>query len=406
MNTGFPSPRSRRNSADRPCGGCNACTAGDHENVATDPFKCSIAGLTSLSAIIIPRRMAAFQGVNIDAEDPGWCRKRLVRYQMSGGAKLQVRVAEVVEVNELIKRFGCVSRDGSALPAFSGGAHTVVEMDDHGTREAESLFALSDPEDRSGYEISVRRDDVGRGGFALHARHVVAGDEMTLSYPSICSRWTTGEEAPDDRGRDRDYSVPGADRADGAFWRAVRAALFGPVKAAWRLYGPADGGASDRVHCYFDDQKQMIDLKKVLEKSADWHASLRCGPKGMIGWVLATARGWAGRSRPCTTTEFLAPGTGLPFQVGAWRQWQDHHRRHHAEPAGGDGGRGVDAPYLCRGGACGQCRNKRSQMRRHDPATATTGCRRKEQASNQKIMPCVSRASRARPSSSTDRRRR
>ena len=53
---------------------------------------------------------------------------------MSGGAKLQVRVAEVVEVNELIKRFRFVARDGSDLPALSGGSHTVVEMDDQGTR--------------------------------------------------------------------------------------------------------------------------------------------------------------------------------------------------------------------------------------------------------------------------------
>ena len=82
---------------------------------------------------------------------------------MSGGAKLQVRVAEVVEVNELIKRFRFVTRDGSALPAFSGGAHTVVEMDDHGTRRLNPYSLMSDPEDRTGYEISVRRDDVGRG---------------------------------------------------------------------------------------------------------------------------------------------------------------------------------------------------------------------------------------------------
>ena len=60
---------------------------------------------------------------------------------MSGGAKLQVRVAEVVEVNELIKRFRFVSRDGSDLPAFSGGAHTVVEMDDHGTLSAAMMWA-------------------------------------------------------------------------------------------------------------------------------------------------------------------------------------------------------------------------------------------------------------------------
>ena len=39
---------------------------------------------------------------------------------MSGGAKLQVRVAEIVEVNELIKRFRFVARDGSDLAGFLG----------------------------------------------------------------------------------------------------------------------------------------------------------------------------------------------------------------------------------------------------------------------------------------------
>jgi hypothetical protein len=34
---------------------------------------------------------------------------------MSGGVKLEVKVAEVVEVNALIKRFRFVSRDGAAL---------------------------------------------------------------------------------------------------------------------------------------------------------------------------------------------------------------------------------------------------------------------------------------------------
>ena len=39
---------------------------------------------------------------------------------MSGGAKLQVRVAEVVPVTDLVTRFRFVARDGSDLPAFSG----------------------------------------------------------------------------------------------------------------------------------------------------------------------------------------------------------------------------------------------------------------------------------------------
>ena len=53
--------------------------------------------------------------------------------------RLPVIVTEVVEVNSLIKRFRFVREDGGLMPGFSGGAHTVVEMDDNGTR---SLLVL------------------------------------------------------------------------------------------------------------------------------------------------------------------------------------------------------------------------------------------------------------------------
>ncbi|NBQ38545.1 MAG: hypothetical protein EBU34_01885 [Alphaproteobacteria bacterium] len=41
------------------------------ENVRTDPFKCSHCGLHLFVRDHYSRRLAAFQGVNIDAEDPG-----------------------------------------------------------------------------------------------------------------------------------------------------------------------------------------------------------------------------------------------------------------------------------------------------------------------------------------------
>ena len=78
-----------------------------------------------------------------------------------GAPKQDVIVTEVVAVNDLIKRFRFVRADGAAMPAFSGGAHVVIEMYDHGTRRLNPYSLMSDPEDRSGYEISVRRDDVG-----------------------------------------------------------------------------------------------------------------------------------------------------------------------------------------------------------------------------------------------------
>ena len=89
-----------------------------------------------------------------------------------GAPKIPVRVAEVVQVNDLIKRFRFVRRDGGLMPSFSGGAHVVLEMDIQGVRRLNPYSLMGDPADRSGYSISVRRDDLGRGG-SLHLHRAV-----------------------------------------------------------------------------------------------------------------------------------------------------------------------------------------------------------------------------------------
>ena len=72
MGTGFPHSaiqKEHRGSTVRrvQCVHCKGVT----ENVATDPFVCSHCGLNLFVRDHYSRRMAAFQGVNIDAEDPG-----------------------------------------------------------------------------------------------------------------------------------------------------------------------------------------------------------------------------------------------------------------------------------------------------------------------------------------------
>ncbi len=51
------------------------------ENVATDPFRCSHCGLNLFVRDHYSRRIAAFQGVNIDAEDPGQVPEPVVRFK-------------------------------------------------------------------------------------------------------------------------------------------------------------------------------------------------------------------------------------------------------------------------------------------------------------------------------------
>jgi dimethylamine monooxygenase subunit C len=50
------------------------------ENVRTDPFQCSHCGLWLFVRDHYSRRIAAFQGVNIDAEDPGQVPTPVVRF--------------------------------------------------------------------------------------------------------------------------------------------------------------------------------------------------------------------------------------------------------------------------------------------------------------------------------------
>ena len=72
MSTGLPFAavqKEHRGSTVRrvQCVHCKGIT----ENVATDPFTCSHCGLNLFVRDHYSRRIAAFQGVNIDAEDPG-----------------------------------------------------------------------------------------------------------------------------------------------------------------------------------------------------------------------------------------------------------------------------------------------------------------------------------------------
>jgi dimethylamine monooxygenase subunit B len=310
---------------------------------------------------------------------------------MSGGAKLTLRVASVVAVNDLVTRFRFESLDGSILPAFSGGAHVVVEMDDHGTRRLNPYSLMSDPADRSGYEISVRRDDQGRGGSLFMHRHVTPGMEMVLSYP-------VNLFPLDSRAR-KHLMIAGGIGITPFLAQIAQLAQFGGrfdlhYAARNRALGAymdrLTAAHPDRVQCYFDDEKQTIDLSRVLSMQPIGTHLYVCGPKGMITWVLSTAAamGWPGHA--LHSEEFIAPGTGLPFSVELAASGKTITVGSTQSLLEAMEAAGVDAPYLCRGGACGQCEttvHKCDGLILHRDHWLTP----EEHAEGRKIMPCVSR---------------
>ncbi len=310
---------------------------------------------------------------------------------MSGGAKLNVRVAEVVQVNALIKRFRFVNRDGSPMPAFSAGAHTVVEMDDNGTRRLNPYSLMSDPEDRAGYEISVRRDDVGRGGSLYMHSHVKPGMEMVLGYP-------VNLFALDSRARKHLMIAGGIGITPFLAQIAQLSHLGGKFELHYSARSKPLGAYMDRltaahpdrVHCYFDDEQQTIDLARTLSMQPLGTHLYVCGPKGMINWVLSTAAKMGWPAHALHHEEFLAPGTGKPFEVELAASKKTITVGTAQSLLEAMEAAGVDAPYLCRGGACGQCetnvlRCDGKLLHRDHWLTP------EDHASGQKIMPCVSR---------------
>ena len=310
---------------------------------------------------------------------------------MSGGAKLAVRVAEVVPVNALIKRFHFVSRDGGRLPAFSGGSHVVVEMDDQGHRRLNPYSLMSDPEDRSGYAISVRRDDAGRGGSLFMHDQVGPGMDMVISHPLNLF--------PLDTRAKKHLMIAGGIgitpflaqigqvcQLGGRFelHYAARNRGLGAYMAELRA------GHGDRVHCYFDDEGMVIDLKGLLNRQPIGTHLYVCGPKGMLAWVRATAGAAGWPVGAVHFEEFLAPGTGQVFTVELALSGKTVTVGTHQSLLEAIEAAGVDAPYLCRGGACGQCETNvlkcNGQLIHRDHWLTP-----EDLAAGQKIMPCVSR---------------
>lgn len=309
----------------------------------------------------------------------------------AGTEKIDVIVTDIVKLNDLVTRFKFERSDGSMLPTFSGGAHTVVEMQDGGITRLNPYSLMSDPMDQSAYTISVRRDDEGRGGSLFMHKNVRKGDQMVISYP-------VNLFSLDLRARKHLMLAGGIgitpflaqikqlDRLGGHFelHYACR------TKGLGAYVDELTSNHPNNVHVYYDDQKQAIQLKQLLEGQPLGTHIYVCGPKGMIEWVRQTATDLGWPREAIHYEEFLAPQSGKPFQVRLAKSGITVDVGEHESLLEAIERAGVDAPYLCRGGACGQCETNVVEFdgsfvhRDHWLEDDDRAC-------GKKIMPCVSR---------------
>ena len=319
----------------------------------------------------------------------------------SAKPKLDVVVSAIVDVTDEIKRFEFQRRDGQDFPPFSGGAHVVVEMDDDGTRRLNPYSLMSNPADTSTYAISVRRDDVGRGGSLFLHKKLKQGDTLQLSMPNNLFAL--------DRTATKHLMVAGGigitpflsqikqlKAQKGRFGTAGKADFelhyFTRERAKTAYLDDLTDDALVSLTTYFDNEDPDRDLTGVMARQPLGTHLYVCGPKPMIDIVIAQARSVGWPEENIHHEEFVAPQPGKPFTVELSVSGLTVNVGERQSLLEAIEEAGVDAPYMCRGGACGQCETKIVACDgdiEHNDHWLTD----EQRANKEAIMPCMSRFS-------------
>lgn len=308
---------------------------------------------------------------------------------MRQAAGLRVRVAEVTDIDSLTRRFRLVSADGGRLPAFSAGSHTVVTIDDRGTRRMNAYSLASDPLDTTAYAICVRRDDTGRGGSLAMHRTVRPGHLLTLTMP--VNLFPIHQRAR------RHLLIAGGigvtpfiaylaqlarANADFELHHVVRSAALA------RNLLPAPH--MERIHVYRSDLGERIDLpRRLAEQPIGTHLYV-CGPEGMITATLDAARDAGWPEGALHHERFQSSSIGGAFRVELHNSGRIVDVAENQSLLDALEAAGIDVPWSCRGGACGRCETaviRADGEILHRDHWLTPG----QRAAGNTIMPCVSR---------------
>lgn len=95
---------------------------------------------------------------------------------MSDYQMFEAVVRDVEQITPLVKRFTLVSPTGAPLPAFSGGSHIIVQMQDGEQRYSNAYSLMSSPLDTSSWQIAVRLESPSKGGSRFMHQRVRPGN--------------------------------------------------------------------------------------------------------------------------------------------------------------------------------------------------------------------------------------
>lgn len=309
--------------------------------------------------------------------------------------ELQLKVAARSQATAQIVCFDLVAVDGTALPAFSAGAHIDVHLPGNLIRQY-SLY--NDSTERQRYCIAVLREPASRGGSAFLCDRLKVGDTLAASAPR--------NHFPLRHAR---YSLllgggigitPLLSMA-GHLWRGgsdfvlhyynptrARAAFVDEISAApWAA----------RAQLHFSDEAGSARqrLADLLARIDDYTHIYACGPAGFVEHVIRCAAQTGLEERqihyePFALPESLKPNyDGPAFQVKLRSTGKVYVIPANEPPTRALERQGVRIPVSCEEGNCGTCL---TGVLEGVPDHRDVYLDKAEHARSRQFLPCCSRA--------------
>lgn len=302
---------------------------------------------------------------------------------------MEVRVASVTDVAPRIREFR-LAPVAEPLPAFSPGAHVVVEMAgaDKTYRNAYSL--MSDPFNPESYGIAVRLQDQSRGGSVYMHTRVKEGDILRITPPAnlFAPYWAAKKHILVAGGVGitpfMSY-LPEMQRRGADF--ELHYLFRGTQTGAYR--GQLAEELGERFFSYDSDAGEACDVKTLLARMTPGTHLYICGPESLIQAVQAEAEARGIPAGFIHYEEFAAPRPGKPFTVKLAATGQEVLVDEDSSMLEALEAAGVEVENMCRGGVCGRCVTR---VLEGTPEHRDEFLSAEEKSRNDCVMPCVSRA--------------
>ncbi|HWT36641.1 MAG TPA: PDR/VanB family oxidoreductase [Paraburkholderia sp.] len=312
---------------------------------------------------------------------------------MNASRTIPVRVARVERVTQDVRRFTLECASGGRLPAYSAGSHVVVTMRGK-ERIWRNAYSLTTPAGaRGAYQIMVRRVPQSRGGSAFMHSEVREGSELEISMPSnffpIARLGAKHVMIAGGIGLTPflsmlpELSQTGARIEMHLCCRPEDEASFGEL-IAQRIMGTTGGIA---VYTDLCDAGERFGAM-LAAQPAGTHL-YTCGPEGLMSGVASTARALGWPASHFHQESFGGGSHGAPFTAVLAQSGREVRVRSDESLLEALEREGVDAPYMCRGGACGTCA---LDVLEGEPDHRDFCLGESERATGCQMLPCVSRA--------------